>query len=492
MRKRINLSGINNYTMAQILGVNPQNFERDIIYQDLEIVNGYKPFETLDVCLETIDKKGQYNKNLLEYIDNLIISEDLTSEIEDLNVDEIDNWDESSISLFSKYTHQDFWRYRINLFREGALNIKEKVKKKKDFINWGYSDSSINMFLNSLPIEMANKAHEILIHSDYHEIRSLIFSGGNDIMSIQDYRELIFTEGSLLNKLFNIKNEGSGKAEVLVAFLFPSRVIGIGDSYDIEMLIKILLEIKVPNKSSFRFGTKGSINNFTFFSNILESIKVLRHLIKQLGHNFEKMVPPEFFELSNQLLQKGNFKRERAISSAVYSAEINAERMHLIQLWFYLAHSLTYNFDFNSNPIDFDIFSKEYRMRNEFREDLSNLINVLWSLEYVREPWKLKEDIKQEIKNCFKGIDYLICFNEKDKEINIYTSADDLVVDSISQNGIKIIEKKYKKKENTSLEDAFRKWNEIKDKSSINFYDIYLETTIGQEVNCEDLVTIEE
>lgn len=468
MRK--NLSKINDYTLAQIIGIN--NFKRDDLYRDIEIANGYSYDEPILPLLLIINRRGNYNKNLLDYINNIIMVYDY-----DIDIEEIDEWSDEDFELFKDITHKDFWNFRLKMFYNGFIKIQEKPKIKNNEINWGYSDISINKYLNNIPTVLANKAYK-LFENKFEEVTSLIWCETNDIYSINNYKDLIFSEGNLFNDLFNLKEESLGRAEALMAFVFEdSKIMGISDNFDLKLKNDIKIEIKAPNGHSFRFGTKGSVGNYKFFTNILETRKVLKQLMFQMGSNFKKNVSKDFYLLSTLLLKEGNFKIENALSTAIDSAEISSSRLNLIGLWFFMAHIETYNYNENNeNGLVQDIFTNEYLNRYEVDRNRNELINVLKSLEYVKNPFKLRQDIDEEIKECFKGIDYLICFNIKLKEINIYTSADDIIIDSISQNGIKVIERKYKNNIDTFKEDAFEIWQKNKDK---NYYNIYSNLKFG-------------
>jgi len=456
---RNNITGIKKYTLMQILGT--KNFSRDNIYSDLNDVNGYKPDETLDNCLKIINKRGNYNRYLFNFVNSLIIRDNL-----DINIKKIKKWVEKDFFIFSKYTHRDLWNYRLRLYKDGALKIKQRPEREEKHYDWpGWEhDASINDYLNNLPSTTASKTNFVLKKHNIYEIYSLIYSlQGNNLEEIFKYSSIIWQYGSLLNDLYNIKDDGVGKGEVLVAFLFGCKIMGVGDSFDV-CINGEFIEIKAPNGLSFRFGTKASIGLYEFFKNILVTRERLKDLVNQLGEdNFRKLVDPNFFELSKQLLTKGN-RNERAISSAIDCAEISSFTLSLIELWFFMAHTEIEHLIDHTHDICQDIFTKKFYIK-----DNKSLINVLSSLKYVMDPLKFKQDMEKEIKECFKGLNKLLIWNENNKEINIYYNANDIVIDSISQNGIKVIEKKYKKID-TTIEDTYEIWKENK---NLDFYELY-------------------
>jgi len=474
--ERQDLTCINDFVMSQILGVSQSNFYRDNIFKNLENVNNLLPNEPIvDYIKAPSYKRNKYNKNLLDFVDNIIIDKNLDLEIEDIDI-----WDDEDFSIFSEYTHNDFWNFRILLYNEGIITIKNKIKKPQKLIDWGYSDPSVNCYLNNITNSIANKTYNVIKTTDPHEVYSLIYCEGiNDVINIKNYEDEIFKQNSLFNNLLNTKDEGVGKGEVLIAFMFKSKQIGTYDSYDLLLDNGLKTEVKCPDGKSFRFGTKASAGNYKFFSKILEARSVLRILINQLGDNFKNMISKPFYQLSTQFLQEGDYKNQRAISSAIDAGELNKEVINLINLWFYLAHTETYGFNPNFDPIDLDIFTKYYNTRYGLVGSTDGLVNVLYSLEYVKYPWKFKWDIENEIKDCFKGIDRLVIFNENYKEVNVYLNTNGIAFDCISQNQIKVIEKKYQKNINAFVEDAYKQW---KENIELDFYELYIKQQLKHDL----------
>lgn len=468
MNLRKNLRDINDFILSQIIGVQQSQLKRDDLYKDLEIVNCFDNKQSIIIHLKNINKRTTYNKNLLKYVEYLISYHNLN-----INIKKIHKWAEDDFDKFKDITHKHFWNYRINLFKEGWLKIKEKKIKEKQSLNWGFADSSINDYLNSIPSQLACKAYNILINSNKDEIYSLIYSC-DDINEINNYKELIFENDSLLNKLFNIEeNKGSGKGEALLTFLIKGKTLGLSSRYDVLLHNNSKVEIKSTNQS-FRFGTKASIGNYEFYSNIIKSRNVLLSLINQIGlEEFRSLVSKDFFEISSLLIKEGDYTKELALSTSIDSAEISEKKLSLIKLWFFMAFIETYKYDY-SYSIKQDIFSELYETVDN---DKCKLINVLRSLKYVKDPLKLNEDLDIEIKKCFKDINYLVIFKEREKQISIITSPIDIMIDGISQNGIKVIERKQRNRKDY-LKESFILWNENKNE---NFYDLY--TKLKMNVN---------
>lgn len=430
-------SSIDDHAMAQILG--SSDIKREFIDNHLYCVNGHRHDEF--ILDGSINKRKRYDRFIQSYLNTL--------------TDELP-------------THKDFWLYRIQLYADGWIDVKPKPpKKQKTPTNWGFSYEPINDYLNSLPEKIANKAYNILKEADFHEIYSLIYSAEN-VHDIVEYKDQIFTTDTTLNKLFNVKDDGggSGRGEALVPFFIKSQTMGTSQKFDNLSEKGHRGEIKAPAKgASYRFGTKASIGNYKFYANILRARSVLKHLINQLGSEFQQNVSPEFYSLSMQFLREGDYRHERrVISTALDSAELNQERLTAINLWFFMAHIETMSY--NNYPITQNIFNKKYDVNGN--EDPKKLINALRSLDYVRDPLKFSGDIDKEIHECFKGLDYIIIFREKENQIIICESADDLMIDSVSQNGIKVIEKNLRNREDYPKQ-AFFIWKE--DQSS-NYYNI--------------------
>ena len=138
-----------------------------------------------------------------------------------------------------------------------------------------------------------------------------------------------------------------------------------------------------------------------------------------------------------------------------------------------MAHIETWkiNPDNNLNLVQ-DVFNKHYFDPQKII-DKKYLINTLRSIKYVKNPLKFKNDINKEIKTCFKEVSNLVIFNEKYKQVHIYdsNSLDEIVLDRISQNGIKVIEKKYVPARMNYKKTAFNEWKLNK---KLNFYELYM------------------
>ncbi len=451
----ITTSSITNDTLAQILGTQPCNVKRDPISKYPFMVNGH--FEN-DTLVPLPSPRSKYDKNLIEFV-------------KDVSLCFIDV--ENTRSLTSKdclplknLTHKDHWNNRLKMYEEEQLVLIKKTKPRKEK-NWGKGEK-INGFLNDIlqisePI--ANKVKCIIEKFDPNEIEYRMHSL-QDIYEILELTENIFKECTLLNELFNTKDDGLGKGEVLISFLLKSCVSGTSKNYDILVYDGKKIEVKSPFSatSSFRFGTKGGIGNYKFFTFIIDTRTVLRMLTAQIGkESFKSLVSKELYELSMLLLKTGNFTIEKdALSSAIDSAEINADRFMLIELWFCLAHIETTNMNL-TRSIKQDIFTKEYEA------NLAEMKFIFRSIPYVENPLRLIRDIDSEIKKCFKGIDYLVVFKEKEKNISICSSASEITMSEISQNGIKVIEKKHREKKDNVME-VFRMW---KEDNTINFYETF-------------------
>ena len=270
--------------------------------------------------------------------------------------------------------------------------------------------------------------------------------------------------------ILNIKDDGCGKGEVLIAFLYEGcKISGGSESFDALLKNGSKHELKsLAIWATFRAGTKGSISKQEFYKNITRSRDVLKTLIDQIGKNtFKNLVSPELYALSMQILERGDYRKNRgSISSAIDIAELNPTRLDLIELWFYLAYVETSNFN-REYEIRQNVFTNEYEVEDD---DLTKLINVLRSLKYVINPLKFQIDIKTSIQNWFKGIDSLIIFNEKEKFTSVVTDPEELVLEMISQNGLKVKEKRCSKNTINYAEKTFDLW---KKDNSLNFYELY-------------------
>jgi len=424
----------------------------------------------IDVNLQSL-----YNRNLYEYAKDLAEYEDVyyMLELRDAIHEEMDDRD---LTIFENHTHGNFWNYQLERAKDGEIKIKKKKKKKRAFIDY-HLPKDQNTFVNNIPVILRTKVIDVLHKHNLEVAMDFCYCEDSSLSAIFLYEKEIFEDGHLLNDLFNIQNDAIGKGEAVMAFIFrDSTINGLTASFDLQLKdAENGVEIKAP-KASFRIGVNGSIGSSFFFSHILKARETLQILVNQLGEErFRNYVGKDFYELSIQLLTKGNFKEERALSSAIDYAELSAFRLSLIKLWFYLAHVKVGWLIDNNGGVVFDPASEKYRCSYGDMTKATTDRDVLAALSfhrYVRSPELFSEDLGLEVNGWFKHIGSLVIFNEAEKTISIYDSPDEIVVDAISQNGFKVIEERFKKKENTSIEEAFKKWDNDPD---IDFYETYCE-----------------
>jgi len=454
--------------LSKILGTTGNNIKRDPIYKDIIKVNKQNPQTTLFSYIPFISKRKKHDRLLIDYINDINYINIL-----DLDIEEMDNWCDEDLLPFKEYTLYDFWHYLINLYESGYIEISLKTETiKEKNIDWGFDDDpSINVFLNKLPSEIDVKTKMIFDTSDMSDVYSFIgIEEDSPIENIYNYQDLIYQPGHLLNKLFNVKIEGVGKGEVLCAFLFSGRINGVSDNYDLLTNQGEKIEIKSPNKSSFRFGTKAGVGNYNFYKNIEYTCKMAKQLIEKHNNDIKNSVSDDLYTLLKMLSSDKEFRENSiAIFSRVNSAEISSSILELIDLFYHIAHTELHDseFDLQKDFIYEDVFNKKYITN-------SDIYNVLKSIEYVENPEKFKIDIDEEIKSFFNNIDKILLFNEFDKEIYLYNSHKDISVQCISQGGLKVIGKNIFK-DNNNIKETFEKWKKNKE---LNFYELYKNTLL--------------
>jgi len=358
----------------------------------------------------------------------------------------------------------------MSLLENGLIIIKEKTKIEKDFVDY-HLPKDQNTFINKLPLSSSelSRVMDILASHDINVTNDFCYCEDSSISSVQLYVKEIYTPGHLLNDLFNFKCEAVGRGEVLLAFIFRDSVIhGASASFDLMLVDGTKIEIKAPqNSGGFRIGVQGSIGSSTFFSNLLDARRTLRILFKQHGKEwFKNTVSSDFYESSISFLAEGDFKKEPALSSAIDYAELNANRLLDLKLWFFLAHVETFSYRDNTAGVIYDPAFDDFIARYGNPASKIETLTAFTFLKYVKDPMKYASDLEDEIDKWMKHAENVLIFNE-DVNINFHNTPDDMIVDAISQNGFKVKER-YNKKINTSVEQAFAEWND--DPEGVSFY----------------------
>jgi len=435
MWQHYDVKDIDNITLGKILCNKSQLIKRTPIREDLDRIGFFNPDEPLIETLFLLGKSSLYYKQGLKWLKDYHIID--IKDKEEIDLDNFDELDESDIKRLKGATNKKFWKYRLDAYENQYLIFKEKEKKipKKEDL-WHEGNENINNFLNNIPKSLRGKTLDVLHDSDMYEVNDYIYCE-EDIFNLDLYDSSIFNEGTFLNKLYFIREDGIGKGEVLISYLFKnSSINGQSESFDIILGNKEHVEVKSINDTRcFRFGTKAGIVNYKFYREILYNRKALKDFIRKNGiEKFKKLVNIDLYDLSLRLIGD--------LSDAINSGELSPSKLELINLWYALAHIETDK-----------SFAKEFH-----------------SLFYVKDPMSLVPKINKEIKSFFKNINYLIVFDEKEKQTRICTSPDEIAMDTISQNGIKVAEKSCLRKMDNSLEKAFKLWS--KD-NSLDFYKMY-------------------
>lgn len=447
----MNYTQFSDKQIGKMIGVLPSQIKlRDRITGFPRIIHKTDENESLKEYLPFTSSKSNYDKNLCSYIKEIAIQEGLFLD----DVKDKDLYDEliGDEDIFEKYKFKDFWKYQIELNKSTILSEIAKDEYDKNFEN---IDPSSN-FINNIPKSLQNKALNIV--NDNREEDYYLNACENTVWGLQNYQQELFNEGTFLNDLYECKSEGIGKGEIVSAYLInKSYINGTSESYDlITFEDKKRSELKsMPSwNSSYKIGTKGGIGQSKFYNNITAAIRLMNEFLNDPGEEyFKQYVSNDFYLLTKQFLNE---------TIDILRGEIYTKELILIELWFFMAHTELYKIN-HSNDIKQNLISRKF-------ESEGNLLKALESLRYVKDPLNFQKDIKTDIEKFF-DIDYLVVFDEKRKIVSIVTSPEELTLDVISQNNLKIIEKRCKQfRPNIELE-TFKKWKEDK---SLNYYDLYV------------------
>jgi len=439
----------------------------DEIFEQPIKINGFYIDSSINDCIPRLNKQGEYKKRLIEYAESIlwhdasIICDDAT---------ELDSADDE-MNVLAKYTHGDYWKYLTTFNGRDLKEITKEEKKQIIIEDRGYPNV-VNRFLHNIGINsLRKKVERILERYPLDEIMEYCYCEDCDIDNLVIYKEA-FKPGHLLYDLYHANDIAVGRIEILILFLYrDSTIQGSNDSFDVLLRNGKTVEVKESDDASFRTGVNGSIVNSDFYHELVDTRNMIKRLFQQLGEErLKEFMTPAFFKLSKDILEEGNIKNQRAISSAISSGEISRGRLDLLELWYFYAHTIVDDFE-NSAGLVQDVYSKEYKISYGLITEKRELINVLGSLKYVQEPLKFKSDFQSEINGWFAHFDHLVTGNKKRSVFGVFDTPKRLQVEAISQSNFKLIEKNPNKRVDTSKEKAFEEWNEMP--YEMDYYEMY-------------------
>jgi hypothetical protein len=257
---------------------------------------------------------------------------------------------------------------------------------------------------------------------------------------------------SAMGRLFDLKERGTGKGELAIAWLIKNaKIQGGAESYDLDINGK-KYEIKdwsSEGNTPILTGVKSKVTNFEFWREIVDT---LRRLDKLVGYStkskfdFSLYFPDKFVKTVSDLLSQ---------QSNILSGEVGIERLNLLKDFYIQASQLNETSSGytnlilrgpNEKPIELSIMPLSV---NDIKGDtititkastdnsLTYIITELKRLKYVRQPSDFDKDLQIAVDQITEGITYIVFRKNK---INI-VSPGGFKPHTISISSLKFIEK---------------------------------------------------
>lgn len=264
--------------------------------------------------------------------------------------------------------------------------------------------------------------------------------------------------GSVGYKLFQLEPAGIGKGEFFLAWLIKDSILQGGkESFDMQ-IGKDKYEVKnyrgnVDGKggsASIRVGVKGKITQFDFFSELIDTIRIIEKLkgrFNETKFNFEKIFDKKTADLLTIIIERKN---------EYLRGEINKSDFKTLKEFYSEINQMDPKIEGYTNVIFRGPNQKPVEMSiapiidlgggtitiNPSTEDnsLTYVITELRRIKYIRSPNSLEEDLQKAVDKTVGDIPYIVF---RPSTINI---TKDFVFDRVSGGGIYIIERSQTKK----------------------------------------------
>jgi hypothetical protein len=304
--------------------------------------------------------------------------------------------DENNIPLpFERITEAQFFPGDLNKLPKTLLQKLIKAKKQKQF----------NTFLENLPggqtPTMMMDFLKKLTPAEQDEFVKKLYS----VKSVEDIDKADYSTG-VTSKLFNLEPKGIGKAELFLAMMVAnSKVSGGGESYDLLVNGVKKYEVKdyrTGEQKGIRLGTKGKVNRFIFWQEIMKTIDAVANLFATGGIQYIKDA-----ELTRLLtyandristIERGEFNKTDMREFTKMYVKLNAMSQSDATGYTYVTFRGP-----NAEPISFVIdeiptkIKKSVTINIKSRGASESLMVELRRLKYVRDPRAFAQDMQTAV-----------------------------------------------------------------------------------------------
>jgi hypothetical protein len=325
-----------------------------------------------------------------------------------------------------------------NLYLIQRLVDKGKLKDYQRFIM---------QFPNGQLAAMLLKYFESLTEDDVDVLVAAIYSLEDPTQLSNVYYA---DRTNVWGRMFDMQVRGSGKGEVIIAWLIKDACIQGGtESFDVLIGDK-KYEVKDwsnQKNSSILTGVKSKVSNFEFWREIVDTI---RRLDKLSGYsttpkfNFKNYFDDGVCDLVDIILE-----RQRMILSGEFNTtdiknfkkfyqkinSINSEILGYTNVIFRGPNQIP--IELSINPIQLNDILNESILAQRSSEDNTfiYILTELRRLKYVRNPDELYNDMQSAVNKIVEGIMYIVY---RENQINI---TNDFVPHAVSISSLRFLEK---------------------------------------------------
>lgn len=249
-------------------------------------------------------------------------------------------------------------------------------------------------------------------------------------------------------KMFDIHARGSGKGEVIIAWLIKDSCIQGGtESFDV-LIGDRKYEIKDwsnQKNSSILTGVKSKVSNFEFWKEIVDTLRRLNKLNKsETLSKFEDYFDNSICTLIDCILERQNM---------ILSGEFNTTDIKNFKEFYQKINSIDIKIQGftniilrgpNNMPIELSIETIQLQdiLKGSFiikpsknDQTLIYILTELRRLKYIRNPYDFHKDMQYAVNKIIEGITYIVY---REKQINI---TNEFVPHAISISSLKFLEK---------------------------------------------------
>jgi len=368
-----------------------------------------------------------YSKDEMDILHEVLEENGLNGSFFVNEVDQLDQafHDAKPVKDLEEAVTEDF-----NLSQEFLALLQPKMDEFREFLA-GMPGGTTNIMLQNFFDNMTDQ--------EEREFVKILYSRS----SVEQIDKDDYTKG-LGAKLYNLEPKGIGRGEIfLAAFIKGAKVSGGGESFDLTVGPNKyeVKDYRVSDSAAIRLGTKGNVVRFPFWKQLIATLDMMEEL--DAADAFENVDNNEVKEFSKYLttryqkIRSGEFNKTdlkqfiAGYNSLNDFAQADAKGYTMIVMRGPNVKPKSFTID----EVPADIKNK-VTLNIQSEAGLENIVTRLRRIEYIRNPEQLEIDIQNTVdKTVGQEIPFIV-FRKNDIKIT-----KDFKLSTISQGGIKIIEK---------------------------------------------------